>query len=139
MTIQLTKLRIIDLEVGMFVEKMDCPAFDSPFSPQGFAIRNQKEITELDNFCQFVWVNLKKSATLKALNQGFSLEPLTVSPLAALPLGGGAGTFNSTTSKTVKRTPKAIKKHSADDMALLPRFLLSFSICASCAIAFMCY
>jgi len=76
MVTQLTQLSIVELEAGMYVERMDCDAYGSTFSPQGFVIKNHQEILELDRLCKFVWVDLKKSAILKALNTDLSLKPI---------------------------------------------------------------
>ncbi|GAA3913326.1 HD-GYP domain-containing protein [Litoribacillus peritrichatus] len=50
-----------ELEVGMFVSKLDCPWEQTPFIFQGFLISNKDEIYQLQEHCQEVYVDIKQT------------------------------------------------------------------------------
>jgi HD-GYP domain-containing protein (c-di-GMP phosphodiesterase class II) len=49
-----------ELEIGMYVAKLDRPWLESPFLFQGFTIKSQDEITQLRNLCKFVYIDEEK-------------------------------------------------------------------------------
>lgn len=51
------KVSTHELEIGMYVTRLDRPWTDTPFLFQGFYIRNQDEIEELRRHCQYVFVD----------------------------------------------------------------------------------
>lgn len=54
------------LRVGMYVSKLDRPWLETPFLFQGFCIRNENEIEELQTYCDFVEIDIEQSdATLQ--------------------------------------------------------------------------
>ena len=55
------KVSTSDLQVGMYVAHLDRPWTETPFLFQGFFIRNQDEIEELQRHCQFVYVDIEQS------------------------------------------------------------------------------
>ena len=60
--LDVVKIFTPDLEAGMYVSSLDRPWLETPFSMQGFRLRNQDEIDELRGFCRFVYVDVVKSA-----------------------------------------------------------------------------
>lgn len=46
-----------ELEIGMYVERLDRPWTETRFLFQGFFIRSQEEIEELRRYCEFVYVD----------------------------------------------------------------------------------
>ena len=50
-----------ELELGMFVSKLDCPWEQTPFIFQGFLITNKDEIYQLQEHCQEVYIDIKKT------------------------------------------------------------------------------
>jgi len=46
-----------DLELGMYVSKLDRPWLETPFLFQGFTIKDAREIKELKRHCRFVYVH----------------------------------------------------------------------------------
>lgn len=46
----------------MYVSSLDRPWLETPFSIQGFPLRNEDEIEQLKGFCRFVYVDTVKSA-----------------------------------------------------------------------------
>ena len=55
------KVNTADLELGMYVTRLDRPWTDTPFLFQGFFIRTQDEIEELKRHCQFVYIDLERN------------------------------------------------------------------------------
>lgn len=56
------KVYTSDLEPGMYVCELDRPWLGTPFLFQGFPIRSQVEIEQLQEHCQYVYVDGEKSA-----------------------------------------------------------------------------
>ncbi|MGH8373471.1 MAG: HD-GYP domain-containing protein [Gammaproteobacteria bacterium] len=50
-----------NLQVGMYVTRLDRPWTETPFLFQGFYIRSPDEIEELRRYCQFVFVDTEQS------------------------------------------------------------------------------
>ncbi|MGA9852874.1 MAG: HD-GYP domain-containing protein [Gammaproteobacteria bacterium] len=55
------KVNTADLEVGMYVARLDRPWTETPFLFQGFFIRNQDEIEELRHHCRYVFVDFEQT------------------------------------------------------------------------------
>lgn len=51
------------LQIGMYVDELDRPWLESPFLFQGFPIRNEEELEQLQSCCQYVYVDQEKSLT----------------------------------------------------------------------------
>jgi HD-GYP domain-containing protein (c-di-GMP phosphodiesterase class II) len=51
----------VDLEVGMYVTRLDRPWTETPFLFQGFYIRSPDEIEELRRYCQHVFIDTEQS------------------------------------------------------------------------------
>ena len=76
-----TKVSTSELKVGMFVSLLDRPWLDTPFLFQGLLIESEKEISLLQKYCEFVYVDWGRS-TLRY--DAVKLTPLeTARPLAA--------------------------------------------------------
>jgi HD-GYP domain-containing protein (c-di-GMP phosphodiesterase class II) len=54
------KVNTADLELGMYVARLDRPWTDTPFLFQGFFIRTQDEIEELRRYCQYVYIDSER-------------------------------------------------------------------------------
>ncbi|WGL15093.1 DUF3391 domain-containing protein [Microbulbifer bruguierae] len=61
MAIQQAKVFVEDLQRGMFVSRLDRPWTRTPFALQGFYIRDQEEIRQLQKYCRYVYVDVVKS------------------------------------------------------------------------------
>jgi len=59
--LEVVKMNVIDLEVGMYVSGLDRPWLDTPFSMQGFTVESDDEILRLQKYCQYVYVDTVKS------------------------------------------------------------------------------
>jgi HD-GYP domain-containing protein (c-di-GMP phosphodiesterase class II) len=67
------KIEITELDVGMFVSSLDRPWLGTPFLTQGFYIESVGDISRLGEFCQFVFVDSRRSRQK-------SLAPARVTP-----------------------------------------------------------
>lgn len=54
------KVSTTDLEVGMYVARLDRPWTETPFLFQGFFIQSQDDIDELRRICQYVYIDLER-------------------------------------------------------------------------------
>lgn len=78
------------LRVGMYVSQLDRPWLETPFLFQGFCIRNENEIEELQRYCEFVEIDIEQSDA--------SLQQTISTPATATGIGaehGRAGKKNS--------------------------------------------
>ncbi len=55
------KLEVDQLRIGMYVVELDRPWLESPFLFQGFPIRNDDELEQLRECCDFVYVDVELS------------------------------------------------------------------------------
>lgn len=67
------KISIEDLEIGMYVSRLDRPWVETRFLFQGFRISNDEDLEELRKACEYVFVDPERDAT--------------VAPPTALPTG----------------------------------------------------
>lgn len=61
MSLKEIKVRIPDLEPGMYVSKLDRPWVETPYLLQGFQIESREDIDELFNHCKYVYVDVELS------------------------------------------------------------------------------
>lgn len=59
--LQSKKVYIQDLQPGMYVSGLDRPWLETPFSLQGFMVRNQAEVKKLGFYCDYVYIDSSKS------------------------------------------------------------------------------
>lgn len=84
------KVYVDDLAIGMYVSRLDRPWIDTPFTFQGFRIQTTDEISELQQECEFVFIDKEKSV-LKDIRSEFALtietttSPAPEFPVCALP------------------------------------------------------
>lgn len=57
MSIQVIKVRVPDLEIGMYVTRLNRPWIDTPYMIQGFHIDDQKDIEKISKYCEYVFVD----------------------------------------------------------------------------------
>jgi len=60
------QVSVNDLRVGMYVAELDIPWMESPFLFQGFTIQDEKEMAQLRDCCQHVFVDVEKSGDMDA-------------------------------------------------------------------------
>ncbi|MCW8888449.1 MAG: HD-GYP domain-containing protein [Gammaproteobacteria bacterium] len=60
-TMERKKIAVGELRLGMYVAELDRPWIGSPFLFQGFPISTDKELKQLNDFCDFVYIDLEQS------------------------------------------------------------------------------
>ncbi len=55
------KLKVTDVSTGMYVAELDRPWLESPFLFQGFTVESRRELAQLRESCQFVYVDIERS------------------------------------------------------------------------------
>lgn len=71
------KVSVDELMLGMYISKLDRPWLETPFKLQGFLLRDDSEIAELQKYCKFVYVDIEKG-----------LDPLDAKKHASIKPGG---------------------------------------------------
>lgn len=61
-TVELVQVDVKDLKVGMFVSKLDRPWLETNFLFQGFELKNQADIEEVQRQCEFVFIDVSKQS-----------------------------------------------------------------------------
>jgi HD-GYP domain-containing protein (c-di-GMP phosphodiesterase class II) len=54
------RVLVHDLEVGMYVSRLDCDWSDTPFPLQGVAITSRDDIVALSRFCKYVFIDTQR-------------------------------------------------------------------------------
>ena len=72
------KVSVENLDVGMYISRLDRPWLESPFLLQGFMIKDEEDLAQLRQYCEFVYVDLEQSTTSQ-------WRPDSVSPTGAQP------------------------------------------------------
>lgn len=62
-TVLTEKISVDNLDVGMYVSKLDRPWLGTPFLIQGFLIKDDEDIAKLREHCEFVYVDREQSST----------------------------------------------------------------------------
>ncbi|MDH5423431.1 MAG: DUF3391 domain-containing protein [Gammaproteobacteria bacterium] len=57
------KVRTGRLKIGMYVSNLDRPWLDTPFLVQGFFIQDKDEIRALDQYCEYVYIDVDRGVT----------------------------------------------------------------------------
>jgi len=57
---ELKQIAVEDLQLGMYVSKLDRPWTETPFVFQGFILRSQKQIDAMKKYCKHVFVDPEK-------------------------------------------------------------------------------
>ncbi|WP_347989892.1 HD-GYP domain-containing protein [Methylomonas sp. AM2-LC] len=63
-TIELKKIDVQDLQIGMFVSELDRPWLETNFWFQGFLLKNQQDIQAVQDQCHYVYIDVRKQSTL---------------------------------------------------------------------------
>lgn len=58
MALKEIKVRLEDLEIGMFVSRLDRPWIETPYLIQGFLLKTREDIDALEKYCEFVYVDV---------------------------------------------------------------------------------
>jgi HD-GYP domain-containing protein (c-di-GMP phosphodiesterase class II) len=74
---ELTQVRVKELQIGMYVSKLDRPWLETPFLFQGFELKNSADVKEVQRQCDYVFIDItKKNKTstkkITSNNTGYS-------------------------------------------------------------------
>jgi len=61
MSLKEIKVRLPDLEAGMYVSRLDRPWLETPYVLQGFYIESQDDIDGLMHHCEYVYIDIERS------------------------------------------------------------------------------
>jgi len=67
------RLRACDLRSGMFVCELDRPWLETPFMLQGFEVANDDDIEAVMQYCEYVYIDLKRT---KVVGPDLSTHPM---------------------------------------------------------------
>jgi HD-GYP domain-containing protein (c-di-GMP phosphodiesterase class II) len=67
---ELREISVDELQLGMYVSKLDRPWTETPFVFQGFILRSQKQIDMMKKYCQRVFVDPEKEDMSELEGQG---------------------------------------------------------------------
>lgn len=71
-----TKIITAELKIGMFVSSLDRPWLDTPFMLEGVLIESEEDIRVLQEYCEFVHVDWKRSTVQQPLSNLASRQNL---------------------------------------------------------------
>jgi len=60
-SVELTEVNVKDLQIGMYVSKLDRPWLDTSFMFQGFELKTTADIAEVQKQCEFVYIGVEKT------------------------------------------------------------------------------
>ena len=102
MAVELKEMQVFvdELEIGMYVTKLDRPWTDTDFLLQGFLIESQEDIVSLSQQCKFVFIQTKEDLTkdrksVAEKNNKDAITVLNVRQLIAIKLFGDSQVSNS--------------------------------------------
>lgn len=72
MSLKEVKVRMLDIELGMYVTRLDRPWLETPYLFQGFHIKSQEDIDELMKYCDYVFVDVELSEIIEKKTPQFS-------------------------------------------------------------------
>lgn len=88
MSVDQKKVRVDELEVGMYVARLDRPWIETPFPLQGFYVKDLSEIDSLRRYCREVTIDVSRSrakAEPVAHSVGHAAAPQPAKASAAAP------------------------------------------------------
>src|SRR5690554_1914368 len=68
------KVSVDELVLGMYVSRLDRPWLETPFKLQGFLLRDDSEIDELQKYCKYVYVDIEKGLDPLQTNKHASIK-----------------------------------------------------------------
>jgi len=78
--LDVTKVYVEDLQVGMYVSNLDRPWLETPCLLQGFTLEGAEDIHRIQQYCKFVYVDSKKSRALGSPGLFQANEPARKTP-----------------------------------------------------------
>lgn len=68
--VEKTRIRANALKLGMYVAALDRPWIDSPFLVHGFTVRKHQQLEELQQLCQFVYIDITRGSASSDSHHG---------------------------------------------------------------------
>jgi putative nucleotidyltransferase with HDIG domain len=62
--LDVVKVNTTDLQLGMYISALDRPWLEVPFPMQGFKLESDKDISQVQTYCEYVFVDTHKSSLL---------------------------------------------------------------------------
>lgn len=69
-----------DLKLGMYISELDHPWIESPFLFQGFQLKDDEEIQQVQATCKYVYVDTEKTP-IEIYSKLKSITPVVQNPL----------------------------------------------------------
>jgi HD-GYP domain-containing protein (c-di-GMP phosphodiesterase class II) len=98
------KVSTSNLSIGMYVSGLDRPWLETPFITQGFLIESAEDIGRLQNYCESVYIDTRRSQKLEATVRG----------------AAGTKSRKPTTAKTKRDRPRVPIEHIFKGRKLRP-------------------
>lgn len=70
------KINAKSAQIGMYVSKLDRPLEQTPFSIEGFYVRDLNEVKQLGLYCDFIFIDSQKGIAPEAVSGSEKKEPL---------------------------------------------------------------
>lgn len=64
-SLELKKVDVKDLQLGMYVSELDRPWVETNFLFQGFELKTSSDITEVQSHCAYVFIDVVKSRNIQ--------------------------------------------------------------------------
>jgi HD-GYP domain-containing protein (c-di-GMP phosphodiesterase class II) len=76
---------VIDLQIGMFVSRLDCEWSETPFPLQGVPVTSREDIDNLAKFCKHVFVDTQRQVVVSRLAPASVVTPASARPAPVRP------------------------------------------------------
>ncbi|MFK7976907.1 MAG: HD-GYP domain-containing protein [Halioglobus sp.] len=120
--LEVAKIYVQDLQVGMYVSNLDRPWLETPYLLQGFTLESSADIHRLRDICDFVYVDTRKSVVVTEEKPLFTSERKRQTP-AQIFHGRRLTSYRDSDSwdKEFPRAQDAVKKLSSGIDSLFDR------------------
>ena len=79
------RVAVIDLQIGMFVSRLDCEWSETPFPLQGVPVTSREDIDNLAKFCKHVFVDTQRQVVVSRLAPASVVTPGSARPAPVRP------------------------------------------------------
>ena len=128
MEIEERQVPVRELRIGMFVSRLDRPWTETPFALQGFLIRNRAQVERLSEYCDSVYIDIRKSSAAEPMPALRSLSPGVPGDAAMGSGGGGIGSIQTASPREANWIGAAEYPHQASIEEELPQAVVAMEI-----------
>lgn len=114
-SLQEVKISVSELEVGMYVSRLDKDWLESSFMFQGFLIENQKQIIQLQKECNDVYIDVVKSDETQITKIRTAAKASTKNKQTNQKSGFFDKLFSGS-KKTIKEKKPDVKRHTTNKL-----------------------